>query len=102
MNEFVLSFLGPYAGWVMALSLGLVLFKRRAIRKRHVILLLTSTVLAFVSFFVVLVLGMAYWSGNAQLFQGVLFVLAAITIGSGSAIGFWLILKSFGLTGDEE
>lgn len=102
MNDIFLSFLGPYAGWVMALSFGFVLVKRRAIRKRDIVLLLTATVLAFVSFFVLLVLGLAYWSGNAQLFQGVLFVLAAIAIGCGSAIGFWFILKSFGLTGDEE
>lgn len=102
MNEIILSFLGPYAGWVMALSLGLVVVKRRAIRKRHVVLLLTSTVLAFVSFFVLLLLRMVYWNGNAMLFQSVLFVVAAITMGCGSAIGFWLILKSVGLTGDEE
>ena len=102
MNEIILSFLGPYAGWVMALSLGLVLFSRRSIRKRHVVVLLTSTVLGFVAFFVLLVLGLVYWSGNAVLFQGVMFVVAAITIGCGSAIGFWLILKSVGLTADEE
>ena len=102
MNELILDFVGPYANWLMTLSLVLVILARRSMRKRHIVVLLTLTVVAFLAFFGVLVLGLARWRGSPELFQGVLFVLGAVTVGCGSAIGFWFILKSFGLTADED
>ena len=97
MNEIILAVLGPFAPWIMAGTLGLVILKRQALRRRHIVMLLTAAVGACIAFFGVLILGFVYRDMNAVVFQGVLFVLAGIGTGCASAIGFWLILKSVGL-----
>lgn len=102
MHEMILAFLGPYAGWLMALSLAIVVVKRNAIRKRHIVVLLVLTVLSFVGFFALLVLGLARGHGHPQLFQAALFAVGAIVVACSSAIGFWFILKSFGLVRDAD
>lgn len=101
MEGLILAALGPYTGWVMTLSLGVVIWKRNTIAKRHITALLVLGVLAFIGFFAFLILGIAYWRGSADLFQHLLAIIAAVAIGCSSAIGFWLILKSFGLTRQE-
>jgi hypothetical protein len=97
----ILAALGPYTSRGMTLSLGVVIWKRNTIANHHITALLALTVLAFVGFFAFLILGIAYWRGSTELFQHLLAIIAAVTIGGSSAIGFWLILKSFGLTRQE-
>lgn len=82
----------------MALSLGLVIWQRKVIDRRHIVVLLVLSILSLVGFFAFLIYGMAHWPGSPELFQHLLGIIAALTVGCSSAIGFWLILKSFGLT----
>lgn len=82
----------------MALSLGLVIWQRKVIDRRHIVVLLVLSILSLVGFFAFLIYGMAHWPGSPELFQHLLGIIAALTVGCSSAIGFWLVLKSFGLT----
>lgn len=86
----------------MTLSLGLVVWKRKVIDRRHIVILLVLSILSLVGFFAFLIYGVAHWPGSPELFQHLLGVIAALTVGCSSAIGFWLILKSFGLTRPEQ
>lgn len=97
MEEIIRNVLGPYAHWLMALSFGLVVLKRRTMGRRHIVILLGLTVAAFVGFFAWIVFGLANRGMPPGLFQGVLFALGAVAVGCGSAVGFWFILKSVGL-----
>lgn len=97
MEEIIRNVLGPYTNWVMALSFGLVVLKRKALRKRHIMILLALTVAAFIAFFALIVFGLAVRGMPPVLFQGALFAMGATAVGCGSAIGFWFILKSVGL-----
>lgn len=85
----------------MALSLGLVIWKRKVIDRRHIVILLVLSILSLVGFFAFLIYGVAHWPGSPELFQHLLGSIAALTVGCSSAIGFWLILKSLGLTAKE-
>lgn len=86
----------------MTLSLGLVIWKRKVIDRRHIVILLVLSILSLVGFFAFLIYGMAHWPGSPEVFQHLLGSIAALTVGSSSAIGFWVILKSFGLTRPEQ
>lgn len=99
MNDWMLDMLGPYSGWIMALSWGLVLLMRRSIRKRHIVGLLVLTVLAFsVFFFAAIALVVLGLGRNSTFLPLVLTASSAISIACGPAIGFWLILNWLGLT----
>lgn len=105
MDEIILSYLGPYSGWILALSFGLVVFKRNAIRKRHLAILVGITVAAFVAFFAVLLVAFVLWNRSSVNLDPLLFTFAALTIGCGSAVGFSLVLVTLGLAdpeGDDE
>jgi len=102
LEQLVLAVLGPYANWIMTLSLGLVIWKRKVIDRRHIVILLVLSILSLVGFFAFLIYGMAHWPGSPEVFQHLLGSIAALTVGSSSAIGFWVILKSFGLTRPEQ
>lgn len=59
------------------------------------------SILSLVGFFAFLTYGVAHWPGSPELFRHLLGSIAALTVGCSSAIGFWLILKSLGLTAKE-
>lgn len=97
MEAFLLELLGPYANPVMAISAAVVVWQRRRMVKRHIVWLLVLTIVGFLAFFAILVWGIRHWPASPESFQLLLKLIAALTIGCSSAIGFWLILKSLGL-----
>ena len=100
MSELILAYLGPHYSWVMAFSLGLVIWKGKSVRKKHALLLLALTVTTFVLFWVIFVYSFPLYRKYGSAIDGlkhVLTAMAVICIGSSSIIGFWLIGKSLGI-----
>jgi uncharacterized membrane protein len=99
MDGILLAFLGPFTNWILAISFAVVVLKRHSIRKRHIVILLATTVLGFVAFFAVLVWGFTWPDPGryAALYQGLLRVIAGLVVGCASAVGFSFILKHLGL-----
>ena len=104
MEGFILDFLGPSTNWVLGLSFAAVVLARNKIRKRHLLALVIVTVVAFISFFALLLWGVAGYEGKKSVtfLQTVLKVLAGVVVGCGAAVGFSLILKTVGLASFED
>lgn len=100
MEAFILGSLGQHSSLVLGLTLVAVLLARRSIRKRHIVILLIVAVASFLAFFSLLLWSFT-WNqaqGPALALQMVLKVLAALTVGCASAIGFTFVLKGLGLS----
>lgn len=99
MEAFILGILGPYANLALAVALAAVVFARKSIRRRHIVMLLVVTVTSFVAFFALLLWSFT-WSEaqkSGEALHVALKLLAAATVGCGAAVGFSLVLKSLGL-----
>lgn len=99
MEEILLAYLGPLTGFVMTIAFLLVLLLHKLIRKRHIVRLLIITVLSFVAFFAYLLWAFATYDGRQPqwIYNVPLTVLAALSVGCGTSIGFAFILKFFGI-----
>lgn len=100
MDEILLRYLGQFTAPVLAGSLALVLAFRRSIRRRHLAALAVVTGLSLLAFFGLLLAGFQMYregSAGGNLLHVTLVLLAGLFVASGSAVGFTLVLKSFGL-----
>lgn len=87
-----MDFLGPVAGVPMAIMALLVWWRRGALRKGHVWLLIAMTAIGLVGFFVVLVAGMGHRIPD-RLVMPLLHVTAWLTAGgaAGFTVAFWVL-----------
>lgn len=100
MTDMMAEFLGPFVHPVVWASLAIVIVKRQAIRKRHIVWLVAITGLGIVAFFALLLLLLAWRGGGGVfeiLFMGLLRLIAATVIACGSVVGFSFMLKMLGL-----
>lgn len=95
LHELAISLLGPYAALPPAAMLLLVWLNRRALRKRHVVMLFALTALGVVVLSVVAVLALFGWDGNPTLFLGAMYGSAALSVGCGPATTLAWVLNAY-------
>jgi predicted histidine transporter YuiF (NhaC family) len=101
VNEIIVDVVGPIAPWLTTLSFGAVVAMRKSIRKRHVVVLVLITVLAFLGFVALQIAGLTRWDVSPTLFQAALRLLGSLVLVCGPAVGFWLVIKQLGFVPDE-
>jgi len=92
MEQLILDFLGPAAGVPMVIAALLVCWRRRSIRKGHVLALVGLTGIGLVGFFAALI---AAWGRRLPdpLVMPLLNVTAWLTVGAaaGFTVAFWVV-----------
>lgn len=105
MEEIIKDSLGDLYSYVMASSFLVVLLKGNSIKKKQVVILLAMTIISFVMFFVAFIASFPIYREYGQNAHGilnlVLMALAALCLGCGAVIGFWLIGRWLGLIKSE-